>query len=109
MSTFIVRLSPLRGRRIPPPPRRWVCGREVWVSGAQSHPGGPVLVDLALPDRHLLLEALDGRLAGAEGGGPVRSGARDHDRRLAGQQVTHAVDDGDGGAVLSLDLGCQSE
>src|SRR5918911_4928318 len=54
-----------------------------------------VAPDLLFPDRHDLLEAIDGVLAGGEGFGAVRRGDGDHHRRLADLQDAGAVDDGD--------------
>src|SRR3990172_7152058 len=71
----------------------------------EAYPRGPVVEHLALPDRGLVLQAFDGRLAGTEGGRAMRGRAGDDNRRLAGREVAPPVHDGDGRPVLAADLG----
>src|SRR6185295_13330268 len=61
----------------------------------QSDPDLAVLEMLLLPDRHRLLERVDGEAARLEGLRAMGRGHRDHHARLADLQPADAVDEGD--------------
>ena len=62
------------------------------------HPVLAVGGDLLLPDRHRLLERVDGEATGREGLGAVGRGGHDHDGGLAHLEMARAMGDGDAGA-----------
>ena len=66
------------------------------------------LVDLLLPQRHGLLEPVDGVLAGRERVAAVRRRHGDHDRRLSDPNAADAVGDGHPAEVVrALEVGGQ--
>src|SRR5262245_8297224 len=70
-------------------PWPWLRGRRLSL---KSDPHRAVLEDLALPDRHGLLQAVDGEVARLEGVAPMGGGHGDHDTRLADRKPPDAVD-----------------
>src|SRR6266853_5217745 len=63
--------------------------------GLQAHPHLAVLEGLLLPDRHRLLQGIDGEATGLEGFAAVRRGDRDHHARLPDLEAADAMDEGD--------------
>src|SRR5260370_7377691 len=63
--------------------------------GLQAHPHLAVLEGLLLPDRHRLLQGIDGETTGLEGFAAVRRGDRDHHARLPDLEAADAMDEGD--------------
>src|SRR5258708_26651325 len=63
--------------------------------GLQAHPHLAVLEVLLLPDRHRLLQGIDGEAAGLEGFAAVGRGDRDHHARLPDLAAADAMDEGD--------------
>src|SRR5260370_40192795 len=61
----------------------------------EAHPRLAVLEVLLLPDRHRLLQGIDGEAAGLEGFATVRRGDRDHHARLPDLEAADAMDEGD--------------
>src|SRR6266850_6932534 len=61
----------------------------------QSDPDLAVLEVLLLPDRHRLLQRVDGEAARLEGLGAMGRGHRDHHARLTDLQAADAVHEGD--------------
>src|SRR4051812_25623150 len=65
------------------------------IVGFAADPDPAVSVMLFFPNRHNLLDPLDGVTAGLEGGVAVRRGDRDHDARLADLELPDSMDDRD--------------
>src|ERR1700730_7970266 len=63
--------------------------------GLQAHPHLAVLEVLLLPDRHRLLQGIDGEAAGLEGLAAVGRGHRDHHARLPDLEAADAMHEGD--------------
>src|SRR6185295_3309881 len=63
--------------------------------GLQTHPHLAVLEVLLLPDRHRLLEGIDGEATGLEGLAAVGRGDRDHHTRLPDLEAADAMHEGD--------------
>src|SRR5713101_1162151 len=69
--------------------------RTTRLSRLQPYPDLAVLEVLLLPDRHRLLQGIDGEAAGLEGLAAVGRGDRDHHARLPDLEAADAMDEGD--------------
>src|SRR5216684_6703196 len=69
--------------------------RTTRLSRLQPYPDLAVLEVLLLPDRHRLLQGVDGEAAGLESLGAMGRRHRDHDARLADLQAADAVHERD--------------